>query len=208
MQPAQLGASLLLFLVAVNQQLVGAWWLFADPKANVAPPAALIPASSPLKAIAQFDLDGVRGSFRFTQKSLSEPTLLEYDLHGLKGNNKFYHVHVKPVPAYDADKVKNNATLVAELCADPATGGHHNPFRVTAKLPPKSAPLDQYEIGDLSGKHGPLLKVGPDAEDHYQGAFTDDKLPMSGAHSIIGRSIVIHKLDGKRWVCASIVETK
>lgn len=188
-----------LVVLLVSQQAAEAWWFYADPAA----------ASEGLKAVATFDLDGVQGTFKFSQKGLNSSTYCDYDLHGLKGNNKLYHVHIRPVPTFDADKVRYNSTAVAELCGDPATGGHLNPHHVTVKLPPKSAPSDKYETGDLAGKHGPLQPVvAAGHEDHYVGNFIDDNLPMSGENSIIGRSIVIHKNDGKRWVCATIVETK
>ena len=191
-------ASGLVLLLVGQQSTVNAWWMFAAE-----------PTAAAVKAVATFDLDGVRGSFKFSQKSPTEPTLCEYDLIGLKGNNKLYHVHVRPVPPFKPEAVRNNATALAQLCGDPATGGHHNPFHVTAKLPPKSAPLEKYETGDLSGKHGPLYQLTtPGQVDHYVGSFTDSKLPLSGENSILGRSIVIHKNDGKRWVCASIVEAK
>lgn len=188
----------LIFLLA-SQQTAEAWWLGSDT------------SSAPVSgrtAVANFDMDGVQGSFKFSQASPSEPTSCKYELHGLKGNNNLYHVHVRPVPAFNANDVRNNATAIAELCSDPTTGGHLNPHHVTVKLPPKSAPSDKYETGDLAGKHGPLQSVGSAGlEDHYLGSFEDDNLPMSGENSIVGRSVVIHKNDGKRWVCASIVAT-
>lgn len=189
---ATLAANLVLLLVSF-QRVEAYYWFYADP--------------APIKALANFDLDGVKGTFTFTQTTANEPTLCEYSLVGLKGNNRLYHVHVRPVPSFDNEKVRNNASAIAEICGDPATGGHLNPHHVTTKLPPKSAPFDKYETGDLSGKHGPLSQV-VGTEDRYVGSFTDDKLPMSGENSIVGRSIVIHKNDGKRWICASIVELK
>ena len=47
---------------------------------------------------------------------------------------------------------------------------------------------DQYEIGDLSGKFGLL-------ENHtlYKTSYNDTILPLFGAYSILGRSVVIHK---------------
>ena len=149
-------------------------------------------------------MDSVKGFIKFSQSAPSEATNVEYDLTGLKGNNKLYHVHVRPVPKFDPEQVRNNATALSKLCGDPSTGGHLNPHHISQKLPPKSAPLDKYEVGDLAGKHGPLYLAQPEAADHYVGGFTDDKLPMSGENSIIGRSIVIHKNDGTRWVCATI----
>lgn len=190
LQTALLSSAIM--ILALGQPLqVGAWW-FADPPEK-------------LSAIASFNMDGVQGSFKFSRDSIQGPTKCDYDLQGLKGNNQFYHVHVRPVPAFKPESTLNNATALAELCGDPSTGGHLNPHHVTAKLPPKSAPLDKYEIGDLSGKHGPL---NPVADDRYAGSFVDPLLPLSGESSIIGRSIVIHKNDGKRWVCANIVESK
>uniref|UniRef100_A0A6G1SI58 Superoxide dismutase n=1 Tax=Aceria tosichella TaxID=561515 RepID=A0A6G1SI58_9ACAR len=206
-----------LLLAGQQQRVVDAWWLFSPEQTTVKPtqtqassggqPAvAAAAANGPLKAVAKFDMDGVKGFVKFSQEKPSEPTLIEYELDGLRGNNKLYHVHVRPVPKFDADRVRNNATAIAQLCGDPQTGGHLNPHHVTEKLPPKSAPLDKYEVGDLSGKHGPFSTV-PNKPDHYVGSFTDDKLPMSGENSIIGRSVVIHKNTGARWVCASIEPT-
>lgn len=188
-----------LIVLLASQQVAEAWWFYTDPAPAPAPAVSRT-------AAANFDLDGVTGSFKFSQKNLEDPTTVEYDLHGLKGNNKLYHVHVRPVPNFEAAKVRNNATAVAELCADPAVGSHLNPHHVTAKLPAKSAPQDKYETGDLAGKHGPLQLVVDDG-DHYKGSFVDNFLPMFGENGIVGRSVVIHKNDGKRWVCASIVET-
>lgn len=215
-----------LALVLASQHSAHAWW-FTGEAVPVAPAAPAVPAAPPVaappaayaqanvqqtllkkQAVAQFDLDGVHGTMRFVQSAPGEPTTVEYDLHGLRGNNKLYHVHVRPVPQYDSKQVSQNATKLAEVCGDVSTGGHLNPHHITAKLPPKSAPLDKYEIGDLSGKHGPLLQTAVAAEDRYIGSYVDPMLPMSGDNNIIGRSIVIHKNDGKRWVCASIIETK
>lgn len=212
----------LIALVAIGQlQSAQAWWIFSDQPASTAKPAsetygaspaavlkAAASTSSARKASAEFDMDGVKGAFRFNQASESAPTICEYDIQGLKGNNKMFHVHVKPVPKFDVNQVRNNASAIASLCSAEATGGHLNPFNITAKLPPKSAPFDQYEVGDLSGKHGPLVAMThPGHEDHYVGSFTDDKLSLSGPNGIIGRSIVIHKNEGgKRWVCATINE--
>lgn len=184
-----------------------AWWFSPEPAAPAQAPQSAATQDGPVRASANFDMAGVRGNFRFSQKSPSEATIIEYDLQGLQGNNKLFHVHVKPVPAFEADKVRNNATAIAQLCADPSTGGHLNPHHITEKLPPKSAPLDKYEIGDLSGKHGALVEVAGH-KDHYVGTFNDNKLPLMGPNGIIGRSLVIHQNDGKRWVCANIVETK
>ena len=89
------------------------------------------------------------------------------------------------------------------------TGGHYNPFQVDF---PKSPPAgrgthDEYELGDLSGKHGPLK----DVESIYAstGGVWDTMLPLWGPRSVPGRSIVIHKAaDKSRWVCATLVDAR
>lgn len=196
---SRLVAQVALALVAGElAQPSAAWWLFSsEPHANAT-------AAGKLAAVANFDMDGAKGWFRFSRASATAPTLVEYDLHGLQGNNQLYHVHERPVPAFDADQVRRNASAIARLCAEPATGGHLNPYHVSAKLAAKSAPLDRYETGDLSGKHGPLARA-PGEPDRYVGSFVDERLPLAGAHAIVGRSLVIHRNDGRRWICASIV---
>lgn len=186
-----------LILLLASQQAAEAWWFYSDPSAA---PAGKV-------AVATFDMDDVQGTFKFSQKSPEEPTTIEYDMRGLKGNTKLYHIHIRPVPNYKPEILKNNATAMAEVCGELGTGSHFNPHHVTVKLPPKSAPFDKYETGDIAGKHGELQKVVGD-EDSYKGTFIDNLLPMYGTDNIVGRSVVIHKNDGKRWVCASIVETK
>lgn len=188
---------------------VDAYWYFNGQSSSQASGFNNKLVEDNLKGEAFFDLEGVRGYMRFRESSdNSSITLIEYDLIGLKGNNNHYHVHVKPVPQYEPAKLANNATALAQLCSQSSTGGHLNPFNIKEKIPAKSAPFDKYEVGDLSGKHGPLQKC-PDAgkdDDRYKGVFKDDTLPLFGDNGIVGRSIVIHKNDGSRWVCATIDE--
>ena len=55
------------------------------------------------------------------------------------------------------------------------------------------------QVGDLSGKYGSLENKSSINE-----TFTDLYAPLFGKYSIVGRSIVIHRPTGARWVCASI----
>jgi len=50
--------------------------------------------------------------------------------------------------------------------------------------------LDQYEMGDLSGKYGTL-----DNKKRYAITYNDTMLPLFGPRSILGRSVVIHKRE-------------
>lgn len=198
--------------LAAATKPTAAWWYMAEP----APPAAggasvgqqpgdsaalqpPVASSGPIKAEARFDMDGVTGLFSFNQEAAGKPTQVSYDLSNLKGNNQLYHVHVGPLPQFDAAQ-KANSTLMNQICSSPSVGGHLNPTGVkyVAGVKPET-----FELGDLAGKFGPLVVKG---EDHYAGNFVDNQLSLKGANGALGRSIVIHKNTGQRWVCANIVE--
>lgn len=191
---------ILIAVLAVAGQQASAWYFFAPSQQQV--------ASNPVTAEVNFNnLDGVSGTIVFTQSSPKEATEVRYKLSGLKGNTQMYHVHVKPVPQFDVEKSRNNVAELEKICTQ--TGGHLNPLNITEKLPAKSAPFEKYELGDLSGKHGPLLpEQGSSKDDVYSGSYRDMFLPMSGPNSIVGRAVVIHKNNGKRWICANILASQ
>lgn len=204
---------LFLCTILLCQQRALAWWPSAsghqaDELSAEASSQAQQKATSAARAEARFEMDGVSGYMRFSEQARSapnnkKPVLVEYELRGLHANNELYHVHVKPVPPFKPDEIKNKPGAIGDLCNEPATGGHWNPTNVKEKLKPKSAPFDRYEAGDLSGKHGALAKV---SDDLHKGSFVDPTIELAGPNGIVGRSIVIHKTEGgKRWVCASIV---
>jgi len=99
-----------------------------------------------------------------------------------------WHIHVDPVPNHGAcDR----------------TGGHYDPLTADT-MPPRG----DYEIGDLSGKWGRLNGAADDGETPSfvgtsQGYVLDGELPLYGNYSVLNRSIVIHKVDSSRWVCAT-----
>jgi len=110
-------------------------------------------------------------------------TVVSVELANMQAGANGYHVHELPV---------------GEGCGSSSTGGHWNPTNVAV---PANCPTDpsQCEIGDLSGKHGKLS--GATVSETY----TDAELPLSGPHSIVGRSVVIHDaVDNSRWACATI----
>lgn len=151
---------------------------------------------TPKEVKANFNMDGVKGSILFSQGYRTDPTVVTVNLENLRGRGKWYHVHEFPVP--------QRQTKDDELCSPQSVGGHFNPFGVDPKIGPPAGigTNDQYEIGDLSGKYGPLTED----QDLYNflGIYVDMNLPLFGINSIVGRSVVIHKADGKRWICANI----
>lgn len=75
-------------------------------------------------------------------------------------------------------------------CEGSSLYGHWNPLSVnTSDVPAaEEGTLDQYEMGDLSGKFGTL-----DNKKRYISTYNDTMLPLFGPRSILGRSVVIHK---------------
>ena len=112
------------------------------------------------------------------------------DLSGMGGAAHSYHVHLIPVQP-----------MLQFPCTGEAVGGHFNPWQVdSTSLVGKVGTEDQYEVGDLSGRYGVL-----DGRQSIREVYNDTNLPLFGANSIIGRSIVIHKMGkGDRWACSSI----
>ncbi|XP_068745220.1 uncharacterized protein [Montipora capricornis] len=141
---------------------------------------------------------GVTGYFKFTQASPFDPTLAEIHLNGIQSKAHGYHVHVYPSPAY-----KNLSP--SDSCQGFVTGGHWNPFNIDIKTSPAegTGTLDEYEVGDLSGKYGSFLNLTS-----YEKKHIDYNLPLFGPNSIQGRSVVLHKHKikekNKRWVCSNL----
>ncbi|GFS58478.1 putative RNA-directed DNA polymerase from transposon X-element, partial [Nephila pilipes] len=134
----------------------------------------------------------VSGVIYFSQESAFDVTEGKVELSGLAGLAGGYHVHNLWVPI---DK--------EFPCTDDSVSGHFNPYHVNVSLGPAPGvgSNDQYEAGDLSGKHGML-----DGQDVYRMPdFRDVNLPLHGPHSVVGRSVVVHKKARNfRWTCATI----
>lgn len=133
----------------------------------------------------------IKGRLEFIQDTTLDATHTLVDLHGMNGVANAYHVHQISIQDH-----------LAFPCTGEAVGGHFNPYQWDPSESPKpgKGTNDQYEVGDLSGKHGLLA----DMQD-IRSIYNDTNLPLFGYNSIIGRSIVIHKRHrGERWACASI----
>ena len=129
-------------------------------------------------AWAVFDAEGVQGSIQFTQGTDgSQPTHVAVDLTGLRYGPNPWHVH--------------EHAIAAGQPTDCATAGGH---------------FGAASVWDLGSKFG---KLTPSAGGAVSAEFTEsgwDGLPLFGAGSIIGKSIVIHRSTDERWVCATITE--
>ena len=128
----------------------------------------------------------------FSQETSNSPTTVTLKLSGLASLAGDFHVHVQPIQPASGTP-----------CGSAETGGHYNPLNVAAGQCSFSAP-QLCEMGDLSGKSGRRGSlVGLDVADSV---WSDSNLPLSEPYSIVGRSVVIHKENGERWVCANIID--
>ena len=145
----------------------------------------------PKSVKALFSVNGVSGTAVFSQDSPYDITKIQIDLKNLRGLAGGYHVHALPPPprTYASDQPASLQNV----------GGHYNPYDIGSSPPVGTGTNDQYEVGDLSGKFGLLTGYND-----FNGTYYDWNLPLFGTNSIIGRSLVIHKMEGDRWVYAAI----
>lgn len=130
------------------------------------------------------------GSVRFSQNSPQGLTNINVSLSNLGEIVGGYHVHILPILSG------------REPCANDNIMGHFNPFNINTSADPAPAigTTDEYEVGDLGGKFGRLRGL-----QELQGHFMDGNMPLSGQNSIVGRSMVLHHLNGTRLDIFSIV---
>ncbi|KAG1649777.1 Cell surface superoxide dismutase [Cu-Zn] 6 [Nymphon striatum] len=138
----------------------------------------------------------VSGTFTFFQQTRDDPTHVDIEIDGLEKMAGGYHIHKWPVPDY-----------LEFPCTNDAVSGHFNPFNISAFSSPSPATgsLDTYEIGDLSGKYGMMNQYSS-----FSFSTVDTSLSLRGVNSILGRSIVIHKVvKNYRWMCGNVeLDTK
>ncbi|XP_073491424.1 uncharacterized protein [Aquarana catesbeiana] len=129
------------------------------------------------------------GELGASQVSEFTPTVIDVNFNGLSGLAGGFHIHQLPVTAGSDNP-----------CSDQKIRGHFNPFLVNMTSSPAvgNGTDDEYELGDISGRHGSLLNL-----DNKIAKFRDMNLPLSGPHSALGRSLVIHYVNGSRMHCAT-----
>ena len=155
----------------------------------------LFTGAADVSVAAKFNMNGVSGIITFMQSlTINNHTMITVSLSGLDQypSETFpWHVHNYPFTTQERDP-----------CSAGSVGGHFDPFMASSR-PNSSTSCSSNrslcEVGDLSGKFGPF-----NASSLVNKTYMDTYLPLYGVHSIVGRSVVIHRNDGSRWVCANI----
>ena len=150
------------------------------------------PPAAELLVRAVFSQRGIQGAITFAQEQPGAATTISVNLTGLEQFNESYpwHVHQYPFPLG-----------IENPCRGEITGGHYDPLGANQNGSYAAACAmnpELCEIGDLSGKFGGLRA------NESVVTFTDPNLSLRGIFSIIGRSVVIHRMSGARLVCANI----
>lgn len=131
------------------------------------------------------------GQVLFSQAIPQGPTTINVSLMNLSSIAAGYHVHILPLRYGSVDEPCSNANIQ----------GHYNPLRwnISNSPAPGSGTVDQYEIGDISGKFGLLTN-----RNNFEAVYMDPNMPMTGPYAVPGRSIVVHYTNGSRMRCANI----
>lgn len=125
-----------------------------------------------------------RGEILFYQDFPHGPTTVNVSLMNLSSLAGGYHIHILPI--------KQGGT---EPCSNTNLQGHFNPLAWNASNSPApgAGTVDQYEVGDISGKFGMLSGLN-----QFQAVYVDPSLPLTGPYSVLGRSLVVHYTNGSR----------
>jgi len=121
----------------------------------------------PIKAIAVFDNDGIKGTVKFTEDHIRNEIKIDVSITGLKPNHEHgFHVH-------EAGDLTDKCT---SMCA------HFNPYNKSHGCPG----MRERHVGDLGN-----LKTNYKGEAKY--TFYDEVIKLRGTKAnIIGRGLIIH----------------
>eukprot|EP00117_Sycon_ciliatum_P014992 scpid33674/ scgid15033/ len=156
-----------------------------------------------LKAKATFT-SPVRGTILLEQEQFADGQLGNTHItsYGLRNFNSWqtdghmYHIHINRIGILSTQ---------SEMCSNAHAGPHYNPFNasVDATYPKQCSPQNPYrcELGDTSKKTG---KIAVRNVPQYH---IDPDLPLTGPHSALGRSMVIHNPNGAaaRLACGNVI---
>ncbi|XP_068625420.1 uncharacterized protein Rsod isoform X1 [Battus philenor] len=168
----------------------------------------------PKSGKALINMDGVRGTVDFVQRSPFDPTWSNFQLgaadqeyeSNLRFVGSMLNYEIRQVPARLL-----GPHLVHSVCN--TTGDLYNPTGISMDdlPPPGMGTMDQYPVGQLLGKykgrteylnHRYLL---PGLASELSGAYWDVYLPLYGRHSVVHRPLVLQRTPPKQEICGTIL---
>ncbi|KAJ2940014.1 hypothetical protein O0L34_g14045 [Tuta absoluta] len=169
---------------------------------------------APKSAKALINMDGIRGSVDFTQRSPFDPTWTNFQLGAADGDYESNLRFVGSMLQYSVMELPPRLAGAQEFLSMCATVGNlYNPNGVdVASLPPPGmGTQDQYAVGDLFGKYKDRTEylthryLLPGLAIELTGAYWDVFLPLSGPHSVLHRSMVLQRRPPRRELCGPIL---
>ncbi|XP_046973148.1 uncharacterized protein LOC124539833 isoform X2 [Vanessa cardui] len=163
---------------------------------------------------ALINMDGIKGTVEFNQRSPFDPTWANFQLgasdQDYESNLRFvssmlqYSIRELPPKVIDPEKWKS-------ICN--TTGNLYNPTGIDEKNvpPPGMGTMDQYPIGDLLGKYKDRTEylnhkyLLPGLVNELSGDYWDVFLPLSGRNSVLHRAVVLTRRQPKHEICATIL---
>lgn len=156
----------------------------------------------PLRAVVKSWTSGpsipssVKGSIKFEQSLMTNPTNIKMDLEGFNGNVENYAIH-NVWTVDDREFPCSNDSLYEVY--DPFDGGDNHGLSPSAPYG-STATDDRIKVGDLSRKHGTLEGL-----QSVHKSYVDSNAPLFAPHSIIGRSVILRaSVNDFRWVCGNV----
>lgn len=132
------------------------------------------------------------GVIKFRQASHFDSTEVYVNIKGLASEATNVLIHQFP---------RRQRILAKEdLCTAQLVGNIYNPLETKqSAVNSSTATQDELPIGDLSAKYGNLT-----GKDMLEEEYFDSNLPLFGPLSVVGRSVMIYKSNGSRWMCSNI----
>ncbi|KAJ8686259.1 hypothetical protein QAD02_022053, partial [Eretmocerus hayati] len=146
---------------------------------------------------------GIKGEVTLVRKSPFDPTWVNVSLIPVQDleTRLRYETKVAAYRIHELPKEPDQSSVeTVEICS--TTKSMYNPLGISEKETPPAGfgSQDQYAVGDLSGK----LQGRKEGSDHLDiipgsaklsGLYWDTYLPLSGLHSVVHRSLVVHKYN-------------
>lgn len=146
---------------------------------------------------------GIKGELTLMQRSLFEPTFLNFTFRTTDGSLKSNFEFAKNIASFKIHELPPSPVYESEITYCETAGEIFNPRGIDKKNipPPGYGTQDQYAIGDLSGKLTGRNKndkhdfVIEDGTNELNGIYWDIFAPLFGRFSIIYRGFSINQLS-------------